>query len=325
MTRCIVVGYGWAGMHHLRTVADSRLAALAGVVEPDPQKASRIGREFDVPVYPCLSDVPPDGYDTAIIATRPPLHKEQCLQMISARKNILCEKPVCRNSRDIEALRQAAEQTGIRVGVVFNQRYGDAVCKAKELLMQDNGAMHLITASMYQHLPTKLGGGIEEDFMITDACCHLLDLVTFLAGNVRSVNAIASKNESELYSDLVAAIVFENDCIGVISHSNVGGKMETQHPFQCIDIHTQNARYQIENQYDRLTVYPHDSMAQQVYTTSVFQERDYGVSMRRACEDFLKAVDEGGEMPADLNQALTNMRILESIKDSITQKEEERP
>ena len=97
----------------------------------------------------------------------------------------------------------------------------------------------------------------------------------------------------------------------------MGGKLDTQHPFQCVDVHTQNARYCIENQWDRLTVYPHGDMTRQVYETSVFQRRDYAVSMRLACEDYLRAVAEGKPLPADAAQALANMQVLETILDSI--------
>ncbi len=319
MNRCVVVGCGWAGRHHLDTVAASAYARLAAAVDPDENKRQEAARRYGVSVYDSLESLLASGtgFDTGIVATLPALHGPQCAALIAAGKNVLCEKPVCRSSAEIAALGQAARKAGVRFGVVFNQRYGAAVRKAKELLEAEGGRLHLITASMYQHWPTKTGGHITDTFMLTDACCHLLDLMTHLCGPVRQVKAVSSKVDSELYSDVAAALLFENGCVGCMSHSNVGGKLDTQHPFQCVDVHTQNARYRIENQCDRLTVYPHGAQAQQVYETSVFQRRDYAVSMRLACEDYLRAVAQDRPLPADVDQALANMQVLEAVLASI--------
>lgn len=320
MIRCVVVGCGWAGMHHLETIVGSHYATLAAVVDTDPEKRSRLSKKYGIPAYTSLGELIASDtvFDTAVVSTLPTLHKEQCLMLIEARKNILCEKPVCRNAPDIAFLKEQAEKAGIRFGAVFNQRYGDAVQKAKELITGEGGAIHLVTASMYQHWPTQTGGHIEEDYMITDACTHLLDAVTYLCGDVASVTAVANKVESQLFSDVVAALCFKNGAVGTISHTNVGGKLDTQHPFQCIDVHTKNFRLRIENQFDRLTVYRHDSMAQEVYETSVFIRRDYSVTMTRLCERFLQAIDQDTLLPADIDQALSNMRVIDAIKQSIS-------
>lgn len=319
MNRCVIIGCGWAGLHHLETVVASAFAQLAAAVEPCGEKRESITRQYGVPVYESLDALLASNtaFDTGIVSTLPSLHGEQCAALIDAGKNILCEKPVCRTSNEIAALREAAEAAGVRFGVVFNQRYGASVRKAKELLEIEGGTLHLITASMYQHWPTKIGGHVTDTFMITDACCHLLDIMTYLCGSVQQVKVVASKVESELYSDVAASLLFENGCVGCMSHSNVGGMLNTQHPFQCVDIHTKNARYCIDNQCDRLTVYPHGSEARQVYETSVFQRRDYAVSMQLACEEYLRAVAKGLPLPADIDQALANMQVLEAILASI--------
>ncbi|TAH73793.1 MAG: Gfo/Idh/MocA family oxidoreductase [Anaerolineaceae bacterium] len=322
MLRCAVIGCGWAGRHHIETIAESNTSVLVAAVDPDPIVGEDIKSRHNIPIYTDVIELlhNVDDIDVAVVATLPDLHKPICSRLIDEGINIYCEKPVCRNSEDIFLLKEQADRKGIKFGVVFNQRYGDAVLKAKELLEKDNTVLHLITASMYQHLPDMLTSNIKEDFMLTDALCHLLDVVTYLGGSVKDAKAFANKIESELYSDVGVALQFKNGCIGTISHSNVGGKFDTQHPFQCIDLHTKESRLRIDNQFDRLTVYPHDSMGQIVYETSVFKRRDYAVSMKRACEAFLEAINEGGELPSDINAALENMKVIELIKLSINKK-----
>lgn len=319
MNRCAVIGCGWAGGHHLRTVRDSTCAQLVAAVDPDIESRKRVARQYHIPVYGSLQELLTSGtdFETGIVATRPMLHAPQCAALIAEKKNVLCEKPVCRSSGEIARLQQEAQAAGVRFGVVFNQRYGAAVQKARQLLGTDGGAIHLITASMYQHWPLKTGGDITESFLLTDACCHLLDLMTYLCGPVLQIRAVAGKVDSDIYTDICAALLFRNGSVGCLSHSNVGGRLDTQHPFQCVEVHTKNARYQIENQCDRLTVYPHGEQARQIYESSVFERRDYAVSMQLACEDYLRAVAQNEPLAVDISDAVANMQVLETILDSI--------
>ena len=122
MNRCVVIGCGWAGRHHLDTVAASAYARLAAAVEPDENKRQEAARRYGVPVYDSVESLLASGtgFDTGIVATLPALHGPQCAALIAAGKNVLCEKPVCRSSAEIAALGQAARKAGVRFGVVFN-------------------------------------------------------------------------------------------------------------------------------------------------------------------------------------------------------------
>lgn len=318
MLRCAVIGCGWAGKHHLQTLRDNEETELTGAVEPDEALGEKIRKDYQIPVFSDvkqLTEKIPD-IEIAVVATVPDLHKPVCKMLIEKGIHIYCEKPVCRNSRDIRYLKESADAKGVRFGVAFNQRFSDGVLKAKDIL-QESGGVHLVTASMYQHLPSKMSDNVREDFMLTDAICHLLDIVTFLCGAVKEVKAIGTKKDSEIYSDVGAAFLLQGGGVGTISHTSVGGMIETQHPFQCIDIHTRDFRLCIENQLDRLTVYPHAAMERLVYETSVFLKRDYGVSMERALNAYVKAIKEGGELPSDITSALMNMQVIEEMKDSI--------
>lgn len=319
MIRCVVIGCGWAGRHHLNTLKSRSDVVLAGAVEPLKSRQDEIADTYGIPVFSdvdmLLKSIP--DIDLAVVATIPGLHREICTAVMEAGIDIYCEKPVCRSSEEILLLEEIANRKGVCFGVAFNQRYGDAVLKAQEILSHNSVKFHLVTASMYQQLPVNLSDNIREDFMLTDAVCHLLDAVTFLCGPVKAVKAFANKLQSELYSDVGAVLLFENGAIGTVSHSSVGGALDTQHPFQCIDIHTDEFRMCIDNQFDRLTVYPHTRKERLVYETSVFRRRDYVISMERALGAYLEAVKNGDEPPCGLAAALVNMQVIEEMKLSI--------
>mgnify|MGYP002585172207 CR=1 FL=1 len=316
--RCVVIGCGWAGQYHARTVSESAVAELVALVEPSPIRAKAVGAEHGVPVYADLESVlAGERFDTAIVATLPTLHYEQVRRLLESGKDILCEKPLCRSSEEIRELKVLAEARGLRLGVVFNQRYGHAVQKAKELLKQDATPRHLITASMYQDFPKSPGGHIGELFLLTDSCCHLLDLMTYLAGPAMAGLAIGSKNELGVYTDVTASLRFMDGGVGSLTHSAYGGSLETQHPFQRIDIHTEQARYCVESCVGKLTVYPHGSQMRETYIPPVFEPHDYGVTMTRACRMFLNALHDGSPLPASAEDAYRNMVMIETLCDSM--------
>ncbi|MEA5014333.1 MAG: Gfo/Idh/MocA family oxidoreductase [Candidatus Limiplasma sp.] len=321
MRNCAVIGCGWAGKHHLDAIRESGCARLAAAAEPDPGRREWIAKAYGVPVYEDLEDLlARQPFDTAVVATLPTLHFAQCQALIRAGKHVLCEKPVCRSSREIRLLMEEARAAGVRFGVVFNQRYGEMVKKLEEMLQKDSTPRHLACASMYQDFPKHTGGHIDETFLLTDSCCHLLDLLTYLCGPVEQVRALGAKTASEPYSDVAVALRFRGGCVGAMTHTTVGGRLDTQHPFQRIDIHTGLGRYCLESLGARLTFYPHGREAREVMEPSVFARENYAASLREACKAYLEAVDTGEPLPADLTDALENMLVIEAMIASLREK-----
>lgn len=123
--------------------------------------------------------------------------------------------------------------------------------------------------------------------------------------------------ESEIITDISVIIEFENNSIGNMSHSFVGGRFETQHPFQKIEIHTEKAKYDINNLYDSLIVFYHDKYEQIVYTPSVFESRDYSHSMKMSAELFIKAIANETDLPVNIDEVIHNASIINSILKSL--------
>lgn len=316
--RCIVVGCGWAGVQHAQTVHDSEVAQLTALVEPNAQRALQMKERFGVQVYASLEDaLERADFDTAVVATLPHLHARQCRLLLEHGKDVLCEKPLCPGKDEIAQLMDVARAHGVQLGVVFNQRYGCAVQRAKALLEEDTSPRQLITASMYQNFHVLRGEHIGEMFLLTDSCCHLLDLMTYLVGPVAEERAIGNRDERGVFVNVAATLRFAGGCVGTMAHSAYGGELETQHPFQQIEIHTQRARYVIDSLVDRLTVYPHANERREIYEPSVFERRDYGHTMTLACRDFLQALYRREPVPVPARDAWLNAAAIETLCASI--------
>src|SRR5690606_2242058 len=116
--------------------------------------------------------------------------------------------------------------------------------------------------------------------LLSDACCHMVDSLRFLNGEIETVHAFGQRIDSEIISDVTVNLKFLNGSIGSMSHTYVGSYLRPgQHPFQQIDVSTDRARYKVDNLMDRLTIYPHKELYSNSWSPSVFEARDYSMTM----------------------------------------------
>lgn len=323
MVNVIVVGAGWAGALHAEAVRRHPRANLLAIVDPNESKSRDLScRMGNVPVFSsveqCLkADIP---FQAALLCTLPDTHVELTEGLIRHGKHVLCEKPMGRASAPISDLIKIAQANQVNVGVNFNQRFSPSIQQLKTRIDAD-GEVHLVHASMHQHGPVHLTNHTHEHFIVTDACCHLIDTLMFLNGPIESVHAFGSKIDSEIYSDVSVNLRFRNGSIGSMTHTFVGGVHESQHPFQRLDISTGEARYTVDNMVDSITIYPHQEHLSQQWMPSVFRSRDYASTMVEAVSVWLDTVLYNKEAPVGLSTALDNARVVEACVKSLVKGE----
>ena len=313
-----IVGCGGISRTHIGAVRDIPDARIISVADCIPERAEAAAKQCGAKAYTSLEDMlAGEKPDVLHICTPHYLHVPMAVYAMEHGVDVLCEKPLCPGKDEIAQLMDVARAHGVQLGVVFNQRYGCAVQRAKALLEEDTSPRQLITASMYQNFHVLRGEHIGEMFLLTDSCCHLLDLMTYLVGPVAEGRAIGNRDERGVYVNVAATLRFAGGCVGTMAHSAYGGELETQHPFQQIEIHTQRARYVIDSLVDRLTVYPHANERREIYEPSVFERRDYGHTMTLACRDFLQALYRREPVPVPARDAWLNAAAIETLCASI--------
>ena len=226
---------------------------------------------------------------------------------------------------------EKARMKGLLLCVHHNQRFATAIQMAKDELKGQT--VHYLVAAMYQNGPKRLRSPtIDRYFLVTDAACHLLDSMRFLNGDPIEVYAIGTYLESEILADLIVSLKFANGSVGSLITTFVGGMLETQHPFQRLEIVTEKKRMVIENMSDFLAVYPHAEPWQRVWTPSYFAPRDYAASMKVSVDAWVRAVtkEKEGRSTADdgLPQAVTaeeGLAVVELCAAIIRSLEEGRP
>ncbi|SHE51702.1 Gfo/Idh/MocA family protein [Alkalibacter saccharofermentans] len=163
--------------------------------------------------------------DVVHICTPHFLHKEQVVSCLNAGINVLTEKPMAINIPDAEMMIRAANKSGKKLGVIFQNRYIEGVKIAKELI--DKGKLGNITGAWslltwwrppsYYDCDWKGTWSEEGGGVLIDQAIHSIDLVQYLVGSEvewiegHIANRILKNVEVEDVAD--AAIKFKNGCI----------------------------------------------------------------------------------------------------------------
>jgi UDP-N-acetyl-2-amino-2-deoxyglucuronate dehydrogenase len=224
------IGAGAIANFHARAVAAARGARLIGVVSRQHSTAQAFAREHGIGF---ASDSLPEllaqpGLDAVCITTPSALHLEPALAAIRAGKHLMIEKPIDATVEGTDHILAEAEKTGVRVGSIFQARFGDGARQIKAAIDAGRfGRMVLAscyvkwnrTAAYYTGWKGKLsedGGGV-----IINQAIHGVDLLQWFAGMPVEVFAWSTQRVHAIESEdtCVAALKFASGAFGTIEGS----------------------------------------------------------------------------------------------------------
>ncbi|MFC6718271.1 Gfo/Idh/MocA family protein [Natrialbaceae archaeon GCM10025810] len=128
-----VLGVGNIGTVHLGSALamdDVTVVAAADAVAENRQRAEKMGVPRTYDDYAALLES--ESPDAAVVALPPFLHAEAVERAAEAGVDVFVEKPLARTVEEAEAMLEAADEAGIRVGVDHTLRYQPDVVGVKE-------------------------------------------------------------------------------------------------------------------------------------------------------------------------------------------------
>src|SRR5262245_32709528 len=213
------IGAGAIANFHARAVAASTGGALVGVASRRLSTAQDFAREhgmgFATGSVGELLKQP--GLDAVCITTPSALHLEPALAAIRAGKHLMIEKPLDSTVEGTDHILREAELAGVRVGSIFQARFGDAARRLKSAI--DAGRFgRMVLASCYvkwnrtTEYYTGWKGKLAEDGggVIINQAIHGVDLLQWFAGMPVEVFAWSTQRVHRIESEdtCVAALKF---------------------------------------------------------------------------------------------------------------------
>ncbi|MEU3274250.1 Gfo/Idh/MocA family oxidoreductase [Saccharomonospora sp. NPDC006951] len=293
--KILVVGVGFMGDLHARTVHDSRFARLCGVVDVDPARSGAEGRALGVPAFTDLSDAIRETQpDAVIVATPDPAHRDPVTTVVEARLPVLVEKPLATSVADAEAMAELAEKHNVRLMTGHLTRFFPRYVAVADAVASGRiGKPVMVTTSTWG--PRALGERVSATTTpLWHFAIHDIDTLHWITGGT-----IAEVDGAQLIESSSGAAAFSGTGVlstGTAFHLAAGWTLPaTAGPRWDMKAHGESGVVQATWSSDGVTVYTEESAEDpDCLGWPVMRGRIEG-ALRAEVEHFVTAVS--GELP----------------------------
>lgn len=211
--RVAVLGYGHLGKWHCQKVeACIDNAEFVAIVERFPA-----GREAASKAHPqvkVVSDIKDiiNDIDAAFVVTPTSTHFELVSYLLENNKHVFCEKPVCSNDQEAQALKKIAQYKKVVFQVGHSERFHEAWDKLRDTFQKLGPPF---TVRINRSAPFK-GRATDVD-VIQDLAIHDLDLVLHLfKQRPQSISAHGYKIRTSNWDHAAIDVSMEDHCRALI-------------------------------------------------------------------------------------------------------------
>ena len=224
-----LVGCGRISYKHFDALNDlgETGAQITGVADLDQLKCKNLIKNKNIPIFETLNDIPETlNFDLGVVTTESGKHYEHAKFFVSRGIDVLVEKPVTLRLEQAYELEKLARDRNCKIYVVKQNRYNDAVQKAR--LAVDQGLLGRINIgtlrvrwnrpqSYYDQADWRgtweLDGGV-----IANQASHHIDLLQWFMGPIKEVVAYDAKYgvDIETENTVVAIVKFLSGALGTI-------------------------------------------------------------------------------------------------------------
>jgi predicted dehydrogenase len=194
-----VVGVGYWGSKHVRTMRSLDSVGRVVVIDPSEERVARLHHSFpEVDSYSSLESAL-DQVDAVVIATPPSTHARLATTAMAAGKHVLVEKPFATSVAEGRAMQSCAEQHGSVLMVGHTFEFHSAVWTLREMVSAgDLGDLYYLDTArlnlgLYQH----------DINVLFDLAPHDISILNYVLGSRPvSVECWASRHAHHLLEDI---------------------------------------------------------------------------------------------------------------------------
>ncbi len=217
MLRIGVAGAGHFGRYHALKVAASDRAALAGIYDPDQERAKTVGWESGAGAM--AFDALLAASDAIVVAAPAEVHHALAMRALGAGKHVLVEKPIAATLAQADEMAALARANGLVLQVGHLERFSAAY---QAMAARIGKPLFIEATRMASFKPRGTDVSVILDLMI-----HDLDLVLALVDSeLESVDAIGAPVASAHEDIANARLRFANGAVAAITASRISPRTE---------------------------------------------------------------------------------------------------
>jgi predicted dehydrogenase len=226
-----VVGCGQIGRRHLSAIQQEPGASVSAICDVDDAALARA--EEALPGIAAYRDpdalLADDAVDIVSICTPHSSHATLAIAAARAGKHVLVEKPMALDQTQAQAMIKAANEHGVQLVVVKQNRFNAPVRLVHEALSANRlGRIRMVQCNVfwnrypgyYAHSPWR-GTSEHEAGALHTQVSHFIDLLVWWLGPVSEARTIIDTlhHDIEIEDCGVAAVRFESGAIGSVNWS----------------------------------------------------------------------------------------------------------
>ena len=327
----VVGSTGIIGRVHIEAMRGLDSCRLVGINARRQGPLRRQADELGTRLYPTLDDALGDAeVDAVVIATPHPSHLEVTARAAEAGKHVLAEKPLGVTPSEAEAQIAACREAGVKLGVLFNNRFRPEAAKVRELVSEgaigeiyrsEMSSAMLRTQDYYDRLDWRGRWDTEGGGALLNQGIHGIDLYQWLAGMPDSVFGMVStlKHDIEVEDYATALLSYAGGGHGTLHCSTAQAPNQ-----QRLTLWGERGALIMEDW--RITLRTLDTTVQQFIDTdktvefvspsdteATFEFEAVGRTHKPAIDDFARAILEGREPAVTGEDALRSQELVAAI------------
>jgi predicted dehydrogenase len=229
MFNAAIVGSGGIGAHHAKCYQSTKEIRLAAVCDIVPEKAEKLGTQYNVPWLTDLKKIlRRKDIDFIDVCTPSGSHGDVAIAAARARKHCICEKPLDVTPQRCDQIIKAFKKSGTVLGGIYQHRFADDVLRGRAAIQAGRlGRIVLATCSTpwwraQEYYDSDAWRGtwkLDGGGTLMNQSIHAIDLLLYMIGPIKSVfarTALLAHERVEIEDTAMATVEFENGALGVI-------------------------------------------------------------------------------------------------------------
>ncbi|MDD4850625.1 MAG: Gfo/Idh/MocA family oxidoreductase [Gemmiger sp.] len=332
-----LIGCGFIGQLHAGVISCLPHAALVACCDSNEEAGRAMAEKFGCRYYTSYAAMLEDGDIDAITICLPSgMHSHATIAAAQAGKHILCEKPIDISVASAQAMVDAAQNNGVKFGVIMQHRF-DAPMLLLRQALQDGTLGHVLWGASrtlwyrddsYFKNPWRGTWQVDGGGALINQSVHYIDLLLSIFGDVQSVSAKCRKllhHQIEAEDVGIANLEFANGCLGTIE----GTTAAYPGHYAELAVFCENGSVIIRN--DELLSYQLKSGKDPAFEAILNPEKANLLnespaipddSHRKQYEDFVAAVREDRPPLVTGADALKSLRVIQAIYTASREKRE---
>ena len=228
-----IIGAGYIGGVHASVLARDERVIVSAVHDVERERAERLARSSGATVSDDAEHLI-GNVDAVYITTPNTKHSELALAAITAGRHVFCEKPMATSPENARALLDRASASSRVFQVGHNRRFAPVYATLKQMIVatKPHSAHVKMNRGELINPPWVADPEITGGFLY-ETTIHMLDMLRFLFGDVKQMDAVASVHEYPELDDFSALITFNSGMHATLASSADAGWL---FPFERVEV-----------------------------------------------------------------------------------------